>query len=166
MTQERVYTLVEAAAAAGVSTPTIRRRRDVLEANGARITPKRWEVPHSALIAAGFNPSWTTDQEPQEADTGPVEVVPEESPADELREALDRVRRLESENQILRHMVEKWETVARERLDSLNAERVALHALGLLVPARQIEAHPTPVEPAEPAQEPAERRSWWSRLWL
>lgn len=163
---EKVYTLMGAAAAAGVSAPTIRRRKEQLIAAGAVVDPKGWRVPHSALIAAGFDPSWSADEKPQE----PLRAVPEleavQTPAEELRDAHDRIRRLESENMILRHHVEKWEMAARERLDSLNDMRVAFRALAMSRPQPELQAVPDPApQPAESHQADEPRRGWWSRMW-
>lgn len=161
--QEKVYTLADAAAATGRSMPTIRRRREQLVAAGAVVDPKGWRIPHSALIAAGFQPDWTTasvsgPEKPQE----PLTVVPEleavPTDAEQLQATQDRVRRLESENMILRHHVERWETIARERLDSLNDMRVAFRALAM---GRPQELEPPKPTSEEPVQE--QRRSWWSR---
>ena len=158
---EKVYTLMGAAAAAGVSAPTIRRRKEALIAAGAVVDPKGWRVPHSALVAAGFDPSWSADEKPQT----PLSAVPEleavQTPAEELRAARDRIRRLESENMILRHHVEKWEMAARERLDSLNDMRVAFRALAMSRPQPEIQAAPDPDPAPEQTEEP--RRGWWSR---
>ena len=166
MDDEKVYTLADAAAATGRSMPTIRRKRAELEAAGAVASPAGWKIPHSALIAAGFKPDWTTadvsaDEKPQE----PLRAVPEleavQTPAEELRDAHDRIRRLESENMILRHHVERWETIARERLDSLNDMRVAFRALAMSRPQPELQAVPDPDPAPEQAEEP--RRGWWSR---
>ena len=163
---DKVYTLQGAAAATGRSMPTIRRRREQLEAAGAVVDPKGWRVPHSALVAAGFDPSWSADEKPQEGLRAVPELEAVQTPAEELRDAHDRIRRLESENMILRHHVEKWEMAARERLDSLNDMRVAFRALAMSRPQPELEAVPDPApEPAESHQADEPRRGWWSRMW-
>ena len=149
---EKVYTLMGAAAAAGVSAPTIRRRKAQLVEAGAIVDPKGWRVPHSALIAAGFDPSWTTEK-PQEPAGETVEAEPIPTPHEELRVTQDRVRRLESENTVLRSQVDHWQLIARERLDALNDQRVAFRALVMTRP-QELEA--------QPAEQP-KRTSWWSR---
>jgi hypothetical protein len=138
--------------------PTIRRRREQLVAAGAVVDPKGWRIPHSALVAAGFDPSWTTEQ-PQEPHSEPGEAEPIPTPTEELRVTQDRVRRLESENTVLRSQVEHWQLIARERLDALNDQRVAFRALVMTRPP-EIEAKPEPAE--RPAGE--SKRGLWHKL--
>lgn len=119
--------------------------------------PKGWRIPHSALIAAGFDPSWTADEKPPEAPVSDAEHLVREQPAERARALEDRCRRLESENMILRSHVERWQSVASERLDALNDLRVAFRTLPMTAP-RQIEPAPEPKPEPKP-------RGWWSRMW-
>ena len=151
MTDDRVYTLVQAARVAGVSLPTVRRRKDQLIAAGAVVDAKGWRVPHSALEAAF--PGLSEPQEPRER---VVEAEPLPVPTEELRVTQDRVRRLESENLVLRAQLDKWETVARERLDALNDQRMSFRALVMTRP-QELEQQPASQQVDEP------RPGWWKR---
>lgn len=168
---EKVYTLADAAAATGRSMPTIRRKRAELEAAGAIASPSGWQIPHSALIAAGFKPDWTTadvggTEKPRGPHVGAVEAEPIPTPTEELRVTQDRVRRLESENVVLRGQVENAQAIARERLDALNDLRVAFRALAMSRPQPELQAVPDPApQPAESHQADEPKRGWWSRMW-
>ena len=51
-----IFTMREAASAAGVSTSTLRRKKAALLEAGAVISDTGWQVPMTALIAAGLIP--------------------------------------------------------------------------------------------------------------
>lgn len=122
-----VFTMKEAAEVAGVSVSTLRRRRSELEAAGAVISSDRWRVPITSLEAIGLmgpNKALNTLPIPQK--------ISRDNPPhknEELTDALQRIRDLELENLELRHRAEMAEAIARERLDALNAERLALRMI-------------------------------------
>ena len=87
-----VLGLGEAARACGVSTSTVRRRKDALVQAGATISDRRWSIPVAALIQVGLMPRVS----PPDAEPGPPVQ------ADELDELRERARAAEADAALLR----------------------------------------------------------------
>lgn len=151
-----VFTMKEAAAVAGVSVSTLRRRRTDLERAGASIDSSGWKVPITALIATGLLPGEGHHEHPR---TGP-EAQPEVSgsPASSEVEALEeRVRELEAEVQRWRLRAEVAEARAEERNRSLDALRVANEAERMALRMLTTQHPPPEAAPApSPVPQPAD----------
>lgn len=154
-----VFTMKEAAAVAGVSVSTLRRRRSDLEAAGATIEPGGWQVPVTALIATGL----MKGEGSRPAPAVPESVTASTHSGEDISRLLERLRELESEVQEWRRRAEVAEARAEEReraLDSLRvaneAERMALRMLTSQAPPAAAAPMPAPQEPAaaEPAPQP------------
>lgn len=117
-----MFTMREAARVAGVSVSTLRRRRDELTAAGAVIDPNGWQVPITALIAAGL-----ISGEGHHADDNDTPAAAAVTPG-----AGVRVRELEQRVQELNEQLHHWqrraevaEARAEERARSLEVLRIA-----------------------------------------
>jgi hypothetical protein len=108
----------EAAKAAGISTSTLRRKKAALLEAGAVISDTGWQVPMTALIAAGLIPG--EGEGPTRADTPPQHEQSHETAT--LRE---RIAELEHQVSELRHRAEVAEAIAAERQQTLDVLRVA-----------------------------------------
>lgn len=151
-----VFSLAEAARVCGVSRPTLQRRRGLLIEAGALQVGARWQIPLSALVAAGFTPVVDTPS------------VTGEQARGQSREQADGQADLVA---ALRAQVEDLQA----RLDASETERRAVaeqrdRALWAAVEAtRAIEARPGAAGPVEDepvtASEdpPARKRRWWQR---
>jgi len=131
-------TLKAAAARAGVSVSTIRRRKEALIAAGASVDPTGWAIPLSALEATfGISSERTHD-------------TPIDTPAES-----DLVAQLRAENARL------WDQVEQQaRTIERQAEAHAVIS-AQLTKLSQLEAG-TQQAPA-PAAQPEPRRRWWQR---
>ena len=130
-----VFTMREAARVAGVSVSTLRRRRDELTAAGAVIDPNGWQVPITALIAAGLisgegHPA--DDNDTPAAETSRASDAATANAPDEDPGAGVRVRQLEQQVQDLNEQLHHWqrraevaEARAEERARSLEVLRIA-----------------------------------------
>jgi len=135
-------TLKAAAARAGVSVSTIRRRKDALIAAGASVDPTGWVIPISALEATfGVSNERTHD-------------TPSDAPADTSSES-DLVEQLRAENARLWNQVEQQARTIERQAEAHAVISAQLTKLG------QLEAGTQPV-PAPEAQ-PAPRKRWWQR---
>lgn len=108
----------EAAEVAGISVSTLRRRKAALVEAGAVISESGWQVPMTALIAAGLIPG---EGEGPARPTPPAEAAQGQEAA-ALRE---RVAELERQVSELRHRAEVAEAVAAERQQTLDVLRIA-----------------------------------------
>ena len=174
---------------AGVSVSTLRRRRTQLIAAGAHISPEGWQVPMTALVAAGLITGEGPLSTPQTAPPAPRPVQQPGAPdqAQQLEQLTTRLYELEHQLAEWRRRAEVAETRAEERgraLDALHAaqetERLALRMLttGPAAPDLTRPAPPpadttaqTPQEPAPqpapaapPPQQPLQRQGFISRL--
>lgn len=125
-----VFTMREAARVAGVSVSTLRRRRDDLAAAGAVIDSSGWQVPITALIAAGLISGEGQHHDIDDAPSAGTETATE-APGSDLG-AVVRVRELEQRVQELSEQLHLWqrraevaEARAEERARSLDVLRVA-----------------------------------------
>lgn len=116
----------EAARVAGVSVSTLRRRRDELTAAGAVIDPNGWQVPITALIAAGLISGEGHHADDNDTPAAAA-VTPGGDPGVEVR-----VRELEQRVQELNEQLHHWqrraevaEARAEERARSLEVLRIA-----------------------------------------
>lgn len=120
-----VFTMREAARVAGVSVSTLRRRRDELTAAGAVIDPNGWQVPITALIAAGLIPG------EGHHDDHDAPAAAKDTSGDDPGAGV-RVRQLEQQVQELSEQLHHWqrraevaEARAEERARSLEVLRIA-----------------------------------------
>lgn len=123
------FSLREAAEVAGVSVSTIRRRKAALQEAGAIISDTGWQVPMTALIAAGLiagegaGPERTEDQPGKDSETARLH---------------ERIAELEHQVSELRHRAETAEAIAAERQQTVDVLRVANEtermALRMLMP--------------------------------
>ena len=128
------YTLKSAAARAGVSVSTMRRRKDALIAAGATVEPSGWTIPLRALET--------------------VFGVADETPTAPTNDT-DLVAQLRAENDFLRRQVEQQARTIERQAEAHAVISAQLTKLG------QLEAGTQPA-PAPEAQ-PAPRRRWWQR---
>lgn len=171
-----VFTMREAAQVAGVSVSTLRRRRDDLVAAGAVIDPAGWQVPITALIAAGLLPGEGQHDTPT---TGTPRTAPGSGPAvssgegdtaqhqHELRRLQERVQELVEEVGHWRRRAEVAEARAEERGQSLETLRIANEserlALRMLISQHTptttpaTDTPPTPPGDTDPAHAPAQQ---------
>lgn len=111
-----IFTMREAARAAGVSTSTLRRKKAALLEAGAVISDTGWQVPMTALIAAGLiagegsGPERTEDQPGKDSETVRLH---------------ERIAELEHQVSELRHRAETAEAIAAERQQTVDVLRVA-----------------------------------------
>lgn len=135
-------TLKAAAERAGVSTSTVRRRKDALLAAGAEVTPAGWSIPAAALEAVFVLPPATLSDTPA--------ATPSES---------DLVEQLRSENAFLRQQVEQQARTIERQAEAHAVISAQLTRLG------QLEARDSaePVSPTPATEQPAPRRRWWQR---
>lgn len=139
-TPSSVFSMKEAAAVAGVSVSTLRRRREDLIAGGADVSDQGWRVPMTALIAAGLikregpnlgKPSKLTTK------TSSTEASdPEPAQEQRIQELTEQVHQLEKDLAEWRRRAEVAEAVSQERLYALEvlkmaneSERLALRML-------------------------------------
>lgn len=110
------FSLREAAEVAGVSVSTMRRRKAALQEAGAIISDTGWQVPMTALIAAGLiagegaGPERTEDQPGKDGETARLH---------------ERIAELEHQVSELRHRAETAEAIAAERQQTVDVLRVA-----------------------------------------
>lgn len=166
-----VFTMREAAEVAGISVSTLRRRRSELIAAGAVIEASGWQVPITALIAAGLVPG-EGDHRPRSQSPA---VARAESSAHPAPEQKATVRHLQSQVRELTEQVTEWrrraevaEARAEERgrsLESLRianeSERMALRMLtGTTSPPAESSAFATALKhPADPQPESPQRKA-------
>lgn len=127
------FTLKSAAARAGVSVSTMRRRKSELEAAGATVDPSGWVIPLRALKVV-FGVSDATPNAPD--------------PDAEL------VAQLRSENEFLRRQVEQQARTIERQAEAHAVISAQLTKLG------QLEAGTATPAPAA-GEQPAPRRRWW-----
>lgn len=119
-----VFTMREAAEVAGISVSTLRRRRADLIAAGAVIESSGWQVPITALIAAGLISG--EGERPSRPETGGSERTrPDASGESKTRQLQEQVRELEQQVAEWRRRAEVAEARAEERGRSLESLRVA-----------------------------------------
>lgn len=150
----------EAAAVAGVSVSTLRRRRTELTAAGAVIDASGWQVPITALIAVGLLPG--EGEHPNRVQGSAA--TPTTSPANPVSEQEAVVQQLQEQVRELTEEVSEWrrraevaEARAEERgrsLESLRAanetERMALRMLTGTIPPPVETAAETPAATTAP----------------
>lgn len=176
-----VFTMREAAEVAGISVSTLRRRRSELMAAGAVIEASGWQVPITALIAAGLVPG-EGDYPPR---TQSPAIAGAESSAHPAPEQEAAVQQLQGQVRELTEQVAEWrrraevaEARAEERGQSLESlrmanetERMALRMLtGATSPPAESSAfataskHPAGPQPESPQRKaPPERRGGFLR---
>lgn len=155
------FSLRRAAEVAGVSVSTLRRHRDALVAAGATVSPSGWNVPVTALEAVGLIGPQAATSAPRTASQAPKAPEGDQALAEAVQRAQDaeaRVTELEAQLLDARHRATLAEAIAHERLEALNAERMALRMLTTLTstpaPSTPAEEPPGPVSHAgQPAQE-------------
>lgn len=175
-----MFTMREAAEVAGVSVSTLRRRRTELTAAGAVIEASGWQVPITALIAAGLVPG-EGNHAARTQGSAAVSAASSAHPAPDqeavVQQLQDHVRQLTEQVSEWRRRAEVAEALAEERgrsLESLRAanetERMALRMLtGTTSPpaAETPVTSTTPQHPAGPQPESsppsAERRGGFFR---
>lgn len=136
------FTLKSAAARAGVSVSTMRRRKSELEAAGATVDPSGWVIPlHALKVVFGVS-----DETPNES-----------TPDAEL------VTQLRSENEFLRSQVERQSDLIEQQARAIERQSEA-HAVisAQLTKLGQLEAGTATPAPTRDEQ-PAPRRRWWQR---
>lgn len=130
-------TLKAAAARAGVSVSTIRRRKDALLAAGATVEPSGWVIPVAALEAVFLTP-------PERAHDTPADT-PADSPL---------IEQLRAENARLWKQVEQQTRTIERQAEAHAVISAQLTKLG------QLEAGTATPAPAA-GEQPAPRRRWW-----
>lgn len=136
-TPRETLTLKAAAARAGVSVSTIRRRKDALLAAGATVEPSGWVIPVAALEAVFLTP-------PERAHDTPSDT-PSDSPL---------VEQLRAENARLWEQVEQQARTIERQAEAHAVISAQLTKLG------QLEAGTAPPAPAA-GEQPTPRRRWW-----
>jgi len=134
-TPRDTLTLKAAAARAGVSVSTVRRRKDELLAAGATVEPSGWVIPVAALEAVFLTPPERTHDTP--SDTPLIE-------------------QLRTENARLWEQVEQQARTIERQAEAHAVISAQLTKLG------QLEAGTAQPAPA-PNEQPATRRRWWQR---
>lgn len=135
-------TLREAAARAGVSISTVRRRKSALLEAGATVAPTGWSIPIAAFESVFLPP-------PERAHDSPSDT-PNGSPLDSAL-----VAQLRSENEFLRQQVEQQSRTIERQAEAHAVISAQLTRLG------QLEA-PTVTSPeSASAENPPKRRHWW-----
>ena len=138
-TPRDTLTLKAAAAHAGVSVSTVRRRKDALLAAGATVEPSGWVIPVAALKAVFLTPSERAHDTP--ADT------PADTPL---------IEQLRAENARLWKQVEQQARTIERQAEAHAVISAQLTKLG------QLEASTTQQSPT-PTPKPAPRQRWWQR---
>jgi hypothetical protein len=139
----------------GVSAATIRRRKDVLTAQGATTADAGWTIPIPTLVAVGLLGAVSPpDAPPMGAATAPTVAAA-------LREQLDaeHLARITAE-----HRAELAEAIAEERARNLEDVRRALRVLtagGPVATPPPPTAAPADEQAKAPAATPTRR--WWRR---
>lgn len=145
MTDRPAWTLARAAKECGVSRDTIKRRRIAgAFPNAYQGERGAWLIPITDLLAAGFQPTMSKPDEPQQLD-----VEAERAAVNPGRD--DRVTELEHQNELLRVQLES-QTQLRAMADQV--------ADDLRRSLRMLEAAPTP-QPAPVEPDPPPKRRWW-----
>ncbi len=134
------FTLKAAALHVGVSTSTVRRRKDALVAAGAVILPTGWSIPLKALETVFVTLPDTPAATPSET----LSETPAESPL---------VAQLRSENGFLRQQLEQQARTIERQAEAHAVISAQLTQLG------QIEAGSS-TTPAP--KETAPRKRWWN----
>lgn len=134
-------TLKAAAARAGVSVSTVRRRKDALIAAGAKVDPSGWMIPVGALEAVFLTP--------HERAHGTPSATPVDSPVDS-----PLVEQLRAENARLWEQVEQQARTIERQAEAHAVISAQLTKLG------QLEAGTATPAPAA-GEQPAPRRHWW-----
>lgn len=142
-TPRDTLTLKAAAAHAGVSVSTVRRRKDALLAAGAIVEPSGWVIPVAALEAVFLAP-------PERAHDTPSDT-PVDAPSD-----TPLVEQLRAENARLWEQVEQQARTIERQAEAHAVISAQLTKLG------QLEAGTAQPAPA-PNEQPATRRRWWQR---
>lgn len=122
-----VLGLAEAAKACNISVSTLRRRKDVLVAAGATVTPKGWQIPIPALVSLGYLGSTTPPPGTfQETPVAPTSTPPPEGPRATTLLELDslRARLAEAEQRAA-----VAEAIATERERVIQAQAATLRML-------------------------------------
>lgn len=141
-------TLKAAAARAGVSVSTVRRRKDALLAAGASVEPSGWMIPVAALEAVFLTPPERAHDTPSDT---PL-VLPVATPSE--RELVEQLR---SENEFLRQQVEQQARTIERQAEAHAVISAQLTRLG------QLEAGSDSAPPAEGQGPAPRRRRWWQR---
>ena len=150
-TARDTLTLKAAAARAGVSVSTVRRRKDALLAAGATVDPSGWVIPVAALEAVFLAPPERAHDTP--ADT-PVDT-PADTPVDTSSDT-PLVEQLRAENARLWEQVEQQARTIERQAEAHAVISAQLTKLG------QLEAG-TAQPASAPDEQPAPRRRWWQR---
>lgn len=137
-------TLKAAAARAGVSVSTVRRRKDALIAAGATVDPSGWVIPVAALEAVFLTPSERAHDTPSDT---PVDT-PSDSPL---------IEQLRAENARLWDQVEQQARTIERQAEAHAVISAQLTKLG------QLEAGTATPAPAADEQTAPRRRWWWQR---
>jgi hypothetical protein len=137
MSTEQTYSINAAAKMTGYSIPTVRKRLPELQRYGAVQIDGRWQIPLSALHAAGLTQRVTSNGESKNVDP------------DLLNETTTEVEGLRAQLAEALRRAEVAEAIAEERERALQrADKALLMLEGLRAPAG----------PTAPA-----RTSWWRR---
>lgn len=113
---DAVFSLKEAAEVAGVSVSTLRRRKDALTEAGAITAETGWQVPMTALIAAGLIAG---------EGGSPASGASRSAGTSEVSDLRRRIAELEQLTADLRRRAEVAEAVADERQRALDIVRLA-----------------------------------------
>lgn len=135
-------TLREAAARAGVSISTVRRRKSALLEAGATVAPTGWSIPLAAFESVFLTP-------PERAHDSPPNT-PNDSPLDSAL-----VAQLRSENEFLRQQVEQQSRTIERQAEAHAVISAQLTRFG------QIEAQSVASPEPNPAENPPRHRRWW-----
>lgn len=143
-TPRDTLTLKAAAARAGVSVSTVRRRKDALIAAGATVAPSGWVIPFGALEAVFLAPSERAHDTPSDT---PVDT-PSDSPL---------IEQLRAENARLWEQVEQQARTIERQAEAHAVISAQLTKLG------QLDAGTATPAPADGEQPTPRRRWWWPR---
>lgn len=137
--------LAEAAKACNVSVSTLRRRKDILVAAGAIVTPKGWLIPIPALVSLGYLGSTTPPGDTsQDTPMAPTSTPPTDDPHATALVELDSLRsRLADAEQ----RAAVAEAIATERERVIQAQAATL---------RMLERGTPDTPPATPHESPSE----------
>lgn len=140
-----VLGLAEAAKACNISVSTLRRRKDVLLAAGAIVTPKGWQIPIPALVSLGYlgsttPPSDTFQETPAAPASKPLADGPHATALVELESLRARLADAEQRAAVA-------EAVATERERVIQAQAATL---------RMIERGTPDTPAATPPESPSE----------
>lgn len=125
-TNAPVMGLAEAAKACGVSVSTMRRRKDLLVAAGARITDKGWQIPIPALVSLGLMDSRTAPEDTAPAvDVEPTTVAPDDRAGSQAIAEVEELRRLLAAAEA-RAQVAEAIAVERERIIEVQAQTLRM----------------------------------------